>query len=349
MQNNIIVSIIIPYYNAPHHLSKLLNELLKQSYSHRLIEIVVVDDGSVQPAAPVVETNQTEFTGFANFILIRHPFNKGRASARNSGVEISSGEILMFCDVDDYPNPSYIEKIVGLHMNNRHVSVRANIRILPEIRRYSAYLRYKDSRYVGARGKKAMHRIDINNMPATFFSTCGVSVERSDMIRVGFFDEEFSGYGGEDEELGFRLFRNGVRLVFCADALMWDTDDSLTLDRVCSKYRQYGLRNGVLLFTKHPDFRKYSPFSKLEPINFKSDGIGTVIIKLLMRMVLLPWVAHLVRKALSMIDHLPYNPPNLLYKYVFSASYLEGVRERNTAKDMNEKTQKDEPSGIHSR
>jgi len=67
-----------------------------------------------------------------------------------------------------------------------------------------------------------MRSIDTQNLSPALFATCGVSVEREDVLSAGLFDESFSGYGGEDEELAFRLVQNGVRIVWGADAHVWD-------------------------------------------------------------------------------------------------------------------------------
>jgi hypothetical protein len=115
---------------------------------------------------------------------------------------------------------------------------------------------------------------------------------------------------------------------------MWDADSLLTLEGECSKYRSYGERSGALLFAKCPDYRKYSAFSRLEPIDTRSDGIGAVIKKILLRLLMLPRLARYLRRALSFIDQrpLPFDPPGIFYKYVLSASYLEGVKARKNRK-----------------
>ncbi len=328
------VSIIIPYFNLPQFLPRLLEELPKQTYPHHLIEVVIVDDGSLDPAASVVAIVKDNFGDFKGLSILRHPTNKGRASARNSGIMASTGQVIVFIDADDYPAINYIEKIVDIHLRHSHVAIRANIRVLPELRSSSAFLRYRDSRFLGARNPAEIKKLDLENLPPSFFATSGSSVQRSDLLKVGLFDETFSGYGGEDEELGVRLVGSGIRIVFGAEAIMWDADSSLTLEDACSKYRRYGESSGALLFAKCPDYRKCSAFSRLEPIDSHSDGIGVVIKKILIRLAVLPWLARYLRRALSRIDHhaLPFGPPGIFYKYVLSASYLEGVRARKNRK-----------------
>jgi glycosyltransferase involved in cell wall biosynthesis len=328
------VSIVVPYYNRSISLLRLLSELPKQTYPHYLIDVVIVDDGSLDPASSVAAITKGNFGDFKGLSILRHSTNKGRATARNSGVLASTGQVVVFIDADDFPANDYIEKIVNIHSHFGNVAVRGNIRILPELRRSSAFLRYRDSRFLGVRNPAKVKHLDLENLPPNFFATCGVSIERSDLLRVGLFDETFSSYGGEDEELGFRLVGNGIRIVFCAEANMWDADSSITLEGECSKYRAYGEKSGALLFTKCPDYRKYSAFSLLEPIDAHSEGKRVVIKKILLQLMVLPRLARHLRGALSFIDlrPFPFDPPGILYKYVLSASYLEGVKARKKRK-----------------
>ncbi len=326
----ITVSIIVPCFNSPSGLSRLLQELHKQTYQHELISLIIVDDGSEPTVEPIFNSAKSKYSDFAQYYFIRHENNKGRVCARNSGILSAVGDILIFCDVEDFPAPDFVRETILLHSRHRNVAVRANIRILPECCAKSAYVRYKDSQYIGASSRSSFkkQKIDLDNLPPSFFSTCGVSVVRSNILSVGLFDEAFTGYGGEDEEMGFRLYKNGVRLIFGERAIMWDADSSSTFENVCLKYKSYGGNNGLILFNKWPDYGDFSLFSLLEPVNFKTDKIKKVIVKILVRSALSSLFAKIVRKFLSKIDHLQFDPPALLYKYVLAFSYLEGVNAR---------------------
>ena len=151
-------------------------------------------------------------------------------------------------------------------------------------------------------------------------------------MAAGLFDEDFKQYGGEDEELGFRLKRTGIRIVYAADALVWDADEGLTFEGVCGKYRQYGERGGALLFSKCPGY--VSAFNMLEPVDFRADGIGVTLRKLLLRIVIVSPAARLIRIGLCAVDRRPllFDPPGILYKYALTSSYLDGVKARNDVK-----------------
>ena len=116
-----LVSIIIPTYGRPEHLTCAIDSVLTQTYKE--IEIVVVDDN---PPGSTGRTNTEKLLGkYSNnerIKLIKHNNNKGGALARNTGVHASSGDLITFLDDDDTYHPEKIEKQV-MHMKAGDLSV----------------------------------------------------------------------------------------------------------------------------------------------------------------------------------------------------------------------------------
>ena len=100
-----LVSVIIPCYNHGHFLSEAIMSLFQQNYPS--IEIVVVDDGSTDNTREVAES----FAGIKEGVEVKYVFknNGGLSAARNTGVEKSKGELLVFLDADDWLYPEAIE------------------------------------------------------------------------------------------------------------------------------------------------------------------------------------------------------------------------------------------------
>lgn len=98
-------SVIIPAYNAEKTIDRCLKSLVASSYED--IEVIVVDDGSTDNTAEVVE-------GFLNIdkrvILLSQP-NEGPSIARNNGLEHASGDIITFVDSDDYVDLDYFYEL----------------------------------------------------------------------------------------------------------------------------------------------------------------------------------------------------------------------------------------------
>ena len=93
------ISIIIPYYNAEPFTSELLDVLAPQITDE--VEVVLVDDGSPTP-----------FHTDHDFCKVVRKKNGGCASARNAGIENTSGEYMSFLDADDLVPEYFIEKLL---------------------------------------------------------------------------------------------------------------------------------------------------------------------------------------------------------------------------------------------
>lgn len=90
------VSIITPAYNAELNISQAINSVLSQRYDDW--ELIVVDDGSTDETANVVEG----FLSIDSRIRLIRQENGGPASARRTGVSTAEGRFLAFLDSDDY-------------------------------------------------------------------------------------------------------------------------------------------------------------------------------------------------------------------------------------------------------
>jgi len=92
MQNQPLVSVIIPAYNASLYISEAIQSVLEQDYKN--IEIIVINDGSTDDTSSILEE-------FNNNIIIINQENSGAAVARNKGLRAARGEYIAFLDADD--------------------------------------------------------------------------------------------------------------------------------------------------------------------------------------------------------------------------------------------------------
>ena len=95
------LSIIIPYYNAKEYTDELLRILAPQ-ITHA-VEVIVIDDGSAEPYKP----------DYAWCRVVRKE-NGGCASARNKGMDLTSGEYISFIDADDIVPDYFISKLLSV-------------------------------------------------------------------------------------------------------------------------------------------------------------------------------------------------------------------------------------------
>lgn len=113
--NNILCSIIIPYYNVPSELvNRCLNSILNQDWGNYGYEVIFVNDGS---PLPLDETTKNIFKQFPLFTLIEQE-NQGLSAARNAGIKITNGNYIFFVDPDDYWFNNKIGKLLPHLLNN---------------------------------------------------------------------------------------------------------------------------------------------------------------------------------------------------------------------------------------
>lgn len=97
---DLLVSILIPVYNCEKYIGETINSVLSQDYPY--IEIIVVDDGSTDNSACIVD----KFKKYGVFFY-RQP-NRGQCSAANVAYGFSNGAYIKFLDADDLLSPSAV-------------------------------------------------------------------------------------------------------------------------------------------------------------------------------------------------------------------------------------------------
>jgi glycosyltransferase involved in cell wall biosynthesis len=87
-------SVIIPVYNGEQTIERAIDSVLSQSYTN--FEIIVVDDASTDKTREVLENKYS-----SNIWLIQKVVNSGGSVARNSGMDVATGNYIAFLDADD--------------------------------------------------------------------------------------------------------------------------------------------------------------------------------------------------------------------------------------------------------
>lgn len=108
-----LVSIIIPVFNTVKYINACLDSVIGQTYPN--IEIMVIDDGSTDGSANVIQDYLNEHS---NVFVYTHQENQGLSAARNTGMELAKGEYLCFLDSDDLIDSSMIRTLVTLCVKN---------------------------------------------------------------------------------------------------------------------------------------------------------------------------------------------------------------------------------------
>jgi GT2 family glycosyltransferase len=235
------ISVVVPTYNRLETLEYVLPTLLAQDLAPSDFEVLVCDSNSTDGTAAFLARMQTEY---ANVRYLPGAYT-GRAAARNAGINAAAGEVVLFNDSDIFASPDLLSQHLRHHRAQRDVAV---VGLEVQVKDFDDYA-YKRE-HPETRG--FLHKPTRKRLPWLYFLTGNASVRRDDLLRVGCFDESFTGYGHEDLELGYRLERAGVTILYEPKAINYHCQD-VPHDDQKEKMRLAG-RSTVRFYRKHPDF-----------------------------------------------------------------------------------------------
>ncbi len=226
---NLPVSIIIPVFNRKEKLAKTIAALTHQTYPHDLIEIIIADDGSSDNPDELCEI-------FGDRFSIKYIFQEDKgyrlSEIRNKGIEASTHDQVIILDCDMLPLPTLVESYMKYaHVSKKIVLIGGRryvntdevnyeqiiddiscVSTLPSLDTGTGKVPEKglppseDWRYKIYRSTN-----DLKNSKYPFRAFCGGNVcfHKSLIQTVGGFDEDFTAWGAEDTEFGFRVYNHG--------------------------------------------------------------------------------------------------------------------------------------------
>ncbi|MCH7230795.1 glycosyltransferase [Glycomyces sp. L485] len=250
------LSVVVPVRDNAQGLELTLRSLAAQDLPADEWEVIVVDDGSAVPAAG------TAPLGPGNLRVERLYPGGSRAKARNLGIAVARGEVVLLLDGDSYAVPDLVRRHAAFHRGSETAQVLLGNRFEPSwdtVRR----LHVGDTKAPTAGVEQDIRQswfgmeasaLATSRVPWAFMFTHNTSVRTRDLEAVGGFDEDFAGWGHEDVDLGYRLFAAAGRP---------DGQFVLDPDAYCfhvPHFRDFGRqgveeeRNTALLRRKHPRF-----------------------------------------------------------------------------------------------
>ncbi|WP_413728009.1 glycosyltransferase family 2 protein [Sodalis sp. RH19] len=108
---NLLVSILIPVFNAEKYIERGLLSVINQTYKN--LEVIIVDDHSMDASLQCIENFRSSHPQI-KIIVIKHKTNLGVSAARNSLLDHANGDLFAFLDADDYFANTLIEKLIYL-------------------------------------------------------------------------------------------------------------------------------------------------------------------------------------------------------------------------------------------
>jgi len=98
MDNNIRLSIIIPFYNVEQYIAQCLDSVYQQDIAEDEYEVICVNDASPDHSRDIVLEYQKKHS---NLVLVEHDVNKKLGAARNTGMKVATGRYIWHVDSDD--------------------------------------------------------------------------------------------------------------------------------------------------------------------------------------------------------------------------------------------------------
>ncbi|AFY69523.1 glycosyl transferase family 2 [Thalassoporum mexicanum PCC 7367] len=224
-------SVVIPTYNRLPILTKCLRSLENQDFEQEY-EVIVIDDGSTDGTVEFLQTHTNEFP----HVKLFQRDHQGASIARNTGVEVATGEIILFIDSDLVSMPG---------------SLTAHARALEGQDKAFTYGRIVNTSNFDDPTSEPFTLTDVSN---AYFATGNTAIAKHWFIEAGGFDPDFKQYGWEDLELGVRLKNMGFKIIKCPKALGYHWHPPFTMDEVpklIDVEKQRG-RMGAIFYQKHP-------------------------------------------------------------------------------------------------
>jgi glycosyltransferase involved in cell wall biosynthesis len=199
------VSVVIPTYNREKCVIDLLNCLLKQDYPD--FEIVVIDQSEIltQEKNLIIEANQ----GILKYFKIRE---KGRSLAKNYGILIAAGEIIIFCDDDIIVPENFISTHVNTYRDQKIGAV--SCRLVEDGQPAVSINKPLRTTFYGQLINKPY---STKSGFVTSLNGGNMSFRKDVLDRVGFFEEHFIGTSMvEEPDIAYRILKSGYKLFFNA-------------------------------------------------------------------------------------------------------------------------------------
>lgn len=240
------VSVLIPTFERASQLLVTLDAWREHLASRDDVEVVVIDDGSRDETAVVLNAQQERFAAAGIPLVAHSQENAGAAKARNQAIEASRGSLLLFSDDDMVPRPGFVDR----HLAAQREAPGAWVSrlVVPDFVVDTPFQRYWQRRLHSGTQK----RTSGSHLGWTGFWFATLSLPRN-LLGDQRFSKAFEGYAWEDHELGVRLWRSGVRARFLRAAEA-EHQDRVSLPSVERKFEKLGV--GAWVFScLHPTLR----------------------------------------------------------------------------------------------
>jgi len=194
------VSVVVCTYNGARTIRDCLEALERLTYPD--YEVIVVDDGSTDATAGIARRYSCR--------LIQTE-NRGLASARNTGLEAATGEIVAYTDDDAYPDPDWLTYLASTFLTTSHAGVGGPNLAPPGDGVIADCV---------ARAPGGPIHVLLSDREAEHIPGCNMAFRAASLRAIGGFDPQFR-IAGDDVDVCWRLQACGASLGFSHAAVVW--------------------------------------------------------------------------------------------------------------------------------
>lgn len=271
------VSVVIPAHNEEKSIVQAVSSALISDYPQEKIEVIVVNDGSIDDTLDVLSTYLMQSP--ARNVRVISQVNQGKAHALNTGMkQYATGELVMCLDADSFLDKQAIKKAVSYFTNPQIMAVAANVKItrtkglLNLIQMFEYIVSYQM--------KRAQTLFNIEYI----IGGIGSTFRRSFLESIYFYDANTV---TEDIDITMKILQHGnktLRVIYGSDIIVY-TQGVLTIkDLMRQRHRwkwgryQTFLKNKTMFFPRDKKFTKgltwfYLPFALFSDLTFLCEPL----------------------------------------------------------------------------
>lgn len=194
------VSVVVCTYNGNRTIRATMNGLRRIDYPS--FDVIVVDDGSVEPVASIVAPYGVRY--------IRTP-NQGLSAARNVGLAAATGEIVAYIDDDAYPDPHWLKYLAAVFLQGDWAGVGGPNLPPPGDGPLAECVAHSPGGPI---------HVLFDDVEAEHIPGCNMAFRRAALDAIDGFDVQFNA-AGDDVDLCWRIQQNGGRITYCPGAMIW--------------------------------------------------------------------------------------------------------------------------------
>ena len=307
-ENNL--SIVIPTFKREKQIIQILDNLNNQITDNFFLEVNICDSYS--------NYNNDFFQNYKKNINIRYFNIKANilASKRNFGILKSSYKKVILLDDDCLPCQNFIKSYLhDFSSISEEVILSGTVYYPEDYIKKNNHIRFKQSRHFTSKDINKNKQLQPDKIVAMNMGF----INSKKIQSIGLFNENFTGYGFEDYEFGFRYLSNGFKLQQSKAAIMHD-EGNPDINNYIKKHYYLG-RNGMenLLFINFQAAKK-TIFYKIE---------SNSLFKMITKIYKINKFLSLIEKIISKLDQFD----KLYFPFVFNflrlAAYTRGCIDRN--------------------